>query len=313
MTPKRHLLNIKGITEAKVEKIFAACNKLSGRGMFASAQQCLLDYQTAVFLTTGSSAVDEILGGGIETGSITELYGEFRTGMTQICHTLCVTAQLPTERGGCNGKVLYIDTENTFRPQRVKQIASERFGLDGDEVLENIAVAQAATSEQQVALINHATALFAEEGPYRLMIIDSIIANFRAEYIDRGDLTARQQLLSQHLRNLKMLAMEFKIAIVCVSQVTADPGTPAMFGPLVKPVSGNIMAHATTTRVHLKKTTTEQRIAKMFDSPCMPEADTLYVISSKGRSLDMHFIKCSTQLTQMIRCAYVILGIEDVE
>ena len=118
---------------------------------------------------------------------------------------------------------------------------------------DNIAVAKSCTSDHQVQLLKHAAALFAEEGPYRLMIIDSIIANFRAEFAGRGELAARQQLLSQHLHHLKKLAIEFQVAVVLVNQVTADPGAPTMFGPVVRPVGGNIMAHASTTRIHLKK------------------------------------------------------------
>ncbi len=195
-----------------MEKIYAAARKLLGSVFFISGKQCLEDYKSLLKITTGSKAFDDILGGGIETGSITELYGEFRTGKTQLCHTLCVTTQLPAASGGGNGKVLYIDTENTFRGERILQIASERYGLDGNEVLENIAIAKSCTSEHQVELLSQVAALFEEQGSYRLLIIDSIIANFRAEFIGRGELAARQQLLSAHLHALKKLAMEFRVA-----------------------------------------------------------------------------------------------------
>ena len=135
-------------------------------------------------ITTGSSSLDELLGGGIESMSITEAFGEFRTGKTQLAHTLCVTTQLPKEKGGGNGKVIYIDTEGTFRPERIIKIA-ERFGLDGEESLDNIRYARGYTVEHLITLLNYAAALMMES-PHSLLIIDSIMACFRSDYTGRG-------------------------------------------------------------------------------------------------------------------------------
>ncbi|GMF18872.1 unnamed protein product [Phytophthora fragariaefolia] len=135
--------------------------------------------------------------GGIETGSITELFGEFRTGKTQLCHQLCVTCQLPVDRGGGEGKALYIDTEGTFRPQRLQAIA-ERYGLDGDSVLDNVAFARAYNSEHQMQLLVQASAMMAESR-FALVIVDSATALFRTDYSGRGELAARQQELAKYV------------------------------------------------------------------------------------------------------------------
>merc|ERR1712124_79861 len=96
---KKKLTAVKGISEAKATKIAGEASKLVNMG-FTTATECMKVRQDSICLSTGSKDLDELLGGGIETGSITELYGEFRTGKTQLCHTLCVTCQLPLDQGG---------------------------------------------------------------------------------------------------------------------------------------------------------------------------------------------------------------------
>lgn len=154
-------------------------------------------------LSTGSKDLDTLLGGGMETGSITELFGEFRTGKTQLCHTLCVTCQLPVENGGAEGKALYVDTEGTFRPDRLVEIA-ERFGLNGDDVLDNVAYARAYNSDHQMSLLAQASALMAEDR-YALIVVDSATALFRTDYTGRGELAARQMSLAQYVLLLASL------------------------------------------------------------------------------------------------------------
>lgn len=131
----------------------------------------------------------------METGSITEIYGEFRTGKTQMCHTLCVTCQLPLDRGGGEGKALYIDTEGCFRPERLKAIAV-RYGMDADDVLENVSFARAYNSEHQTELLVHACAMMSE-ARYALLVVDSATALYRTDYTGRGELAERQQKLAQ--------------------------------------------------------------------------------------------------------------------
>jgi DNA repair protein RAD51 len=173
-------------------------------------------------ITTGSKNLDMLLGGGIETGSITELFGEFRTGKSQICHQLAVTCQLPHDMGGGEGKCLYIDTEGTFRPVRLLAVA-ERYGLNGEEVLDNVAYARAYNADHQLALLNQASAMMAESRPvlssllrrplrrrcrFSLLIVDSCTALYRTDFSGRGELSARQNHLAKFLRTLLRLADE---------------------------------------------------------------------------------------------------------
>lgn len=159
-----------------------------------------------IYLTTGSAELDKLLGGGLETGSITEIFGEFRTGKTQLCHTLAVTCQLPIEKGGGEGKCLYIDTEGTFRPERLLATA-ERFGLNGEEALENVAFARAYNSDHQSALLIQAAAMMSDSR-YALLIVDSATGLYRTDFSGRGELSARQMHLAKFLRQLLRLADE---------------------------------------------------------------------------------------------------------
>ncbi|KAG0662896.1 Meiotic recombination protein dmc1 [Maudiozyma exigua] len=280
-TTRRHLCKIKGLSEVKVEKIKEAANKVIEVGFISATVQ--LDIRKNVFsLSTGSKQLDSILGGGIMTMSITEVFGEFRCGKTQLSHTLCVTTQLPKEMGGGEGKVAYIDTEGTFRPERIKQIA-ERYDLDPDTCLENVTYARALNSEHQMELIE---ALGSElsSGDYRLIIVDSIMANFRVDYCGRGELNERQQKLNQHLFKLNRLAEEFNIAVFLTNQVQSDPGASALFASADgrKPVGGHVLAHASATRILLRKGRGEERVAKLQDSPDMPEKECVYIIGENG-------------------------------
>lgn len=183
-----------------------------------------------------------------------EVYGEYRTGKTQLAHTMCVLSQLPQELGGAAGKVAYIDTEGTFRPDRIRAIA-DRFGVDGSTALENILYARAFNSEHQMELINECSLRFAEDKDFRLMIVDSIMALFRVDYSGRGELSERQQKLAQMLSKLVKLAEEFNIAVLITNQVQADPGATMTFvaGGALKPIGGHILSHASATRIFLRK------------------------------------------------------------
>lgn len=235
-----------------------------------------------VFISTGSSELDKLLGGGIETGSMTEIFGEFRTGKTQICHTLAVTCQLPIDRGGAEGKCLYIDTEGTFRPERLQALA-QRFGLDEDAVLNNVTYAKAYNSDHQMALLAEASAIMAETR-YALLIVDSSTALYRTDFSGRGELSARQMHLARFLRNLMRIADEFGVAVVITNQVVASvDGAMALFNAdPKKPIGGNIMAHASATRLSLRKGRAENRICKIYDSPCLPEAEAVFSINADG-------------------------------
>lgn len=279
-SPKKDLLQIKGLSEAKVEKIMEAASKLVPMG-FTSASQLHAQRSEIIQISSGSKELDKILEGGIETGSITELYGEFRTGKTQLCHTLCVTCQLPLDQGGGEGKALYIDAEGTFRPQRLLQIA-ERFGLNGADVLENVAYARAYNTDHQSRLLLEAASMMTDTR-FALMIIDSATALYRTDFVGRGELSARQMHLAKFLRSLQKMADEFGVAVVVTNQVVAQVDGSAMFaGPQVKPIGGNIIAHASTTRLALRKGRGEERICKVVSSPCLPEQEARFQITTDG-------------------------------
>lgn len=280
MATTAHLTAIKGLSEAKVEKIQEAVKKLN-MGSFTSARQVLEKRRQIISITTGARSIDELLRGGIESGAITEVFGEFRTGKTQLSHTLCVTAQLPTSSGGGNGKVLFIDTEGTFRPERIIEIA-QRFGVDPDAVLDNICVARAYTHEHQMELAQALSEKMVEEH-YSLLIVDSATALFRVDFSGRGQLADRQQKLAQFLSRLSKLACEFNCAVFITNQVVADPGAAAMFvADAKKPVGGHIMAHMSTVRLMLLKGKANNRIMKVYDSPMLPESEAIFALSVGG-------------------------------
>lgn len=275
------LTAIKGITDVKATKLIESASKLVPMG-FTTATEYHKERQEVIFITTGSKELDKLLNGGIETGSITEMFGEFRTGKTQLCHTLCVTCQLPLEQGGGEGKALYVDTEGTFRPQRLIAIA-ERYGLNPQDVLDNVAYARAFNTDHQTKLLIQASAMLAESR-YALLIVDSAMALYRTDFSGRGELSARQMHLARFLRSLLRIADEFGVAVVITNQVVAQvDGSAGMFAAdPKKPIGGNIMAHSSTTRLYLRKGRGNARVCKIYDSPCLPEAEAMFAIADDG-------------------------------
>lgn len=247
---------------------------------FMTAADMLEARETIVTLSTGSTELDKLLEGGIETGSITEVFGEFRTGKTQLCHTVCVTSQMPINNGGAEGKAMYIDTEGTFRPERIKAIA-ERFGLDGDVTLENVAVARCHNTEHQMDLLKVAAAIMAQDR-YALLVVDSATALFRTDYTGRGELSERQMQMGQFLRQLTRLTEEFGVAVLITNQVVANPDGMSFAKDATKPIGGNIIAHASQTRLRLRKGRGENRIMTVYDSPSLPESDATFALSGSG-------------------------------
>jgi DNA repair protein RAD51 len=277
---RKQLTEIKGISDAKADKLLLEASKLIPMG-FTTAAEYHKQRSEIIHLTSGCKELDKLLDGGIETGSITEIFGEFRTGKTQLCHTLCVTCQLPLENGGGEGKAMYIDTEGTFRPQRLIGIA-ERFGLNPSDVLDNVAYARAYNSDHQSQLLVQCSAMLAESR-YALVVVDSATALYRTDYSGRGELSARQMHLARFLRSLLRLADEFGVAVVITNQVVASVDGGAMFvKDPKKPIGGNIMAHASTTRLSLRKGRGNNRVCKIYDSPCLPEAEAMFSITDSG-------------------------------
>ena len=280
-TTRKDLCNIKGLSEQKVEKILEAAKKLTDAGFISGVEYARQKSATRFHVSTGASKVDQLLGGGFESCSITELFGEFRCGKTQLCHAVSVIAQLPQALGGANGKVCYIDTENTFRPDRIQAIAAH-YNIDANQVLDNIMYARCYTSDHLVQLLVHVAAKMAEE-KFALMIIDSIMGPFRVDFSGRGELAERQQILSRVMSRLQKLSEEFNIPVIITNQVMADPAAAMSFAANPpKPVGGHILAHFSTTRLALRKGRAEQRIMKIYDSPCLPEGDAIYEICERG-------------------------------
>jgi DNA repair protein RadA len=277
------LKEIAGISEGAALKIIQAARDAANIGTFMRADEYMKKRTAIGKISTGSKALDKLLGGGIETQAITEVFGEFGSGKTQLAHTLAVMVQKPPEEGGLGGSVIWIDTENTFRPERVKQIAENR-GLDPEEVLKNIYVARAFNSNHQMLLVEKAEDIIKErantERPVKLLIVDSLMAHFRSEYVGRGTLAERQQKLAKHLADLHRLADLYDIAVFVTNQVQAKPD--AFFGDPTRPVGGHILAHSATLRVYLRKGKAGKRVARLIDSPHLPEGEAVFRITEKG-------------------------------
>jgi len=232
------------------------------------------------YITTGSENLNNLLGGkGIESRSITEAFGAFGSGKTQLSLTLAVNVQLPLERGGAGGKAVFIDTEGTFRPERVKQIA-EGVGANPEKVLKNILVARAFNSDHQMLLLEKISEMVKAGEPIKILIIDSLTAHFRAEYAGRGQLADRQQKLNRYMHELMRLAETHNLAVYVTNQVMANPAQ--MFGDPTTAIGGNIVGHASTYRLYLRRAKQGSRVAKLIDSPNLPDGEAIYYVTSHG-------------------------------
>jgi DNA repair protein RadA len=244
---------------------------------FVTADSALEKRKAMLRCSTGSRALNELLLGGIETQAVTEFYGEFGSGKSQICHTLCAIATQPVEAGGLNGGVIYIDTEGTFRPERLNQIARAR-ALEPSHVLKNVAICKIYNSSH-LELIVKDIGKYINDFKAKLVIIDSIISLHRAEFPGRGTLADRQQRLNSILHKLIRLSEIFNIAIVITNQVQSSPDT--FFGDPTKAAGGNVLGHASTYRIYLRKSG-ENRVARMIDSPYHPYSDARFTLNEKG-------------------------------
>jgi DNA repair protein RadA len=271
------------IGEVTAAKIINAARESADIGGFETGDKILERRQGVGKLTTGSKSFDALLGGGLETQAMTEFYGEFGSGKTQIAHQLAVNVQLPPEKGGLNGSAIMIDTENTFRPERIKDMA-EGAELDYEDILKNIHVARAYNSNHQILLVERARELAEDlkntEKPMRLMIIDSATAHFRSEYVGRGTLADRQQKINKHLHDALRFADLNNAVVMITNQVMVRPD--AFFGDPTRPIGGHIVGHTATFRLYLRKSKGEKRIAKLVDSPNLPEAEVVFSVLSEG-------------------------------
>ena len=266
------------IGEGVAEKVIEAARKAEDID-FETAFEVMERRKDVGRITTGSSGFDELIGGGIETQSLTEVFGEFGSGKSQISHELAVTVQLPEDKGGLDGECVFIDTENTFRPERIEQIANA-FDLDPEETLQKIHIARAFNSSHQILMADKINELIQSGVNIKLVIVDSLMAHFRAEYVGRESLAVRQQKLNQHLHVLQTIANTYNVAVFITNQVQARPD--AFFGSPTKAIGGHVLGHASTYRVWLKKGLAGKRIARLVDSPHLPEGECVFKITNDG-------------------------------
>jgi DNA repair protein RadA len=267
------------MSEATAKKIIAIARQNLDMG-FESGEDMLRRRERVLKTTTGSKELDKLLGGGVETGAITEAFGQYGSGKSQLAHTLAVRVQLPQAQGGADGMAVFIDTEGTFRPERIIQIAAG-LGLDKDEVLRKIKVARAFNSDHQALLAEKVEDLIKNQGlPIRLLIVDSLTSHFRAEYVGRGTLADRQQKINKHMHALAKLATLHNVAIYVTNQVMAKPDQ--FFGDPTEAIGGHIVGHNSTYRLYLRRGKKGTRVAKMIDSPCSAESEAVFMLDEIG-------------------------------
>jgi len=269
------LVEASGVTETAARKIIQAARDALEMG-FESGEDVYKKRLTVQKISFGVPAIDTMLGGGIETGAITEAFGEFGSGKTQLANYLAVRAiGMDPE-----SYVVYIDTENTFRPERIRQFA-EGQGLDPDEVLRHMKVARAYNSDHQMLLAEKVDELIKKQGiRVHLVIVDSLTSHFRAEFIGRGTLAERQQKLNKHMHTLLRVADANNIAVFVTNQVMAKPDT--FFGDPTQSIGGHIVGHSSTFRIYLRKGKKSSRVAKLIDSPHLPESEAAFYVRQSG-------------------------------
>jgi len=301
------LSNTADVGESTAADIINAARDAADVGGFETGSEVKERRERIGKLTWGVDAVDELLGGGVETQSITEVYGEFGAGKSQVTHQLAVTVQLPREHGGLEGSAIFVDSEDTFRPERIDDMvrglepealaaALELHGIDGgpededaldtlvDVFLDNIHVAKAFNSNHQILLAEKAQELVSEsqddEFPVRVVCVDSLTAHFRAEYVGRGELAERQQKLNKHIHDLMRIGDLHNAAVVVTNQVSSNPDS--FFGDPTQPIGGNILGHSSTFRLYLRKSKNNKRIVRLVDAPNLPDGEAVMRVEEAG-------------------------------
>ncbi|MHA2098633.1 MAG: DNA repair and recombination protein RadA [Candidatus Kariarchaeaceae archaeon] len=230
-------------------------------------------------VTTSSNSLDSLLKGGPWTGEITEVSGGFATGKSQLCFQLSVNAQLERSQGGLGGKVFYVDTECTFSATRVGEMAIAQ-DLDPQEILSNIFVSRVLDSQHQTRIVQKINEM-AKENNICLVIIDSIAAHFRTDYIGQDKLPERQQKIMQHASSLTNLAYVHDLAVVVTNQIVTIVDRISG-GSEIQPALGAAWSHRPQTRIVLRKSPGMARIARLSDSPRHPEAEEVFYITDGG-------------------------------
>ncbi|GGM59055.1 DNA repair protein RadA [Halarchaeum rubridurum] len=302
------LSNTGDVGESSASDIIQSAREQADIGGFESGTSVLERREQIGKLTWGVPEVDELLGGGVETQSITEVYGEFGAGKSQVTHQLSVTVQLPKEHGGLEGSAVFVDSEDTFRPERIddmvrgldEEVLADTMELHGIEegdptdeadldelvqrVLDKIHVAKAFNSNHQILLAEKAKEVAQEnedtDWPVRLLCVDSLTAHFRAEYVGRGELADRQQKLNKHLHDLLRIGDLHNTAVVITNQVQSNPDS--FFGDPTKPIGGNILGHTSTFRIYLRKSKGDKRIVRLVDAPNLADGEAIMRVQDGG-------------------------------
>jgi len=273
----KELIEVAELGEETSSKIILAAREALDIG-FESATKVLEKKAKVIKITTGSKNFDGLLGGGVETGNTYECHGAFSSGKSQVAHQLAVTVQLPEGKGGAGGGCLFIDTEGTFSPTRIEQMA-KAVKLDPKKVLENIQVGRAYNADHQCLLVEKASEMIKPKN-IKLIVLDSVTALFRTDYSGRGELASRQQKLNRHLHALQRLADVYGVAVYLTNQVMANPAM--MYGDPTTPIGGHIMGHFAGVRCYLRKSKGANRIARMIDAPNLPEGECVFTVTEKG-------------------------------
>ena len=299
--------NTADIGESSAADIINAARDAADVGGFETGATVLERRQEIGKLSWQVSEVDDLLGGGIETQSITEVYGEFGSGKSQVTHQMAVNVQLSPEHGGLDGGCIFVDSEDTFRPERIDDMVRglddeilaaemERREIEGtpdDEeametliaaFLDQIHVAKAFNSNHQILLAEKAKELAGEheegEWPIRIVCVDSLTAHFRAEYVGRGELADRQQKLNKHLHDLMRIGDLYNTAILVTNQVASNPDS--YFGDPTQAIGGNILGHASTFRMYLRKSKGNKRIVRLVDAPNLADGEAVMRVQGEG-------------------------------
>ncbi len=267
------LVDASGVSEAVARKMIHAAREALDMG-FQSGTELFKKRESITKISTGSASFDAMLAGGFETGAITECFGQYGSGKTQVGHALAVNCQLDDPEA----VAVYIDTENTFRPERIVQFAKGA-GLDPEKVLENIKVARAFNSDHQMLLAEKVEELVKDGLKVRLVIVDSLTAHFRAEFVGRGTLAVRQQKINKHMHTLAKLADMHNICVYVTNQVMAKPDQ--FFGDPTEAIGGHIVGHNSTFRIYLRRGKKGTRVAKLVDAPNLADAECIFVVEEE--------------------------------
>jgi len=268
------LIDAAGVSEAVGRKMIQAARDNLDMG-FQSGIDIMAKREAVDKISTGSENFDEILGGGFETGAITECFGAYGSSKTQIAHQLAVNCQ----KEDPDAVAVYIDTENTFRPERINQMA-EGQGLNSKDILKNIKVARAFNSDHQMLLAEKVEELVKQGLKIKVLIVDSLTAHFRAEFVGRGTLAVRQQKLNKHMHVLSKIADRYNLCVYVTNQVMAKPDQ--FFGDPTEAIGGHVVGHNSTFRIYLRRGKKGTRVAKLVDAPNLPDAEAIFNIEDSG-------------------------------